>query len=108
MLVMQLLGFQAYLLFNTMGCPRDPPGTNVRHKSFALNLEVNSVIQHFLPSSVLFKKKEHSKIVASNLGLILVSSALVQYNLKHGFAALMKHYVVPYIVRRPSLHSHFY
>ncbi|KAJ7334091.1 delta-12 fatty acid desaturase [Mycena albidolilacea] len=81
MLVMQLLGFQAYLLFNTMGCPRDPPGTN-----------------HFLPSSVLFKKKEHSKIVASNLGLILVSSVLVQYNLKHGSAALMKHYVVPYML----------
>lgn len=39
MLVMQLLGFQAYLLFNTMGCPQDPPGTNVRHNFCFRNTE---------------------------------------------------------------------
>ncbi|KAJ6581450.1 delta-12 fatty acid desaturase [Mycena capillaripes] len=80
MLVMQLLGFQAYLLFNTMGCPRDPPGTN-----------------HFSPSSVLFKKKEYNKIVASNLGLILFTSVLARYSWKFGFVALLKHYIVPYL-----------
>ncbi|KAF7370640.1 Delta-12 fatty acid desaturase [Mycena sanguinolenta] len=81
MLVMQLLGFQAYLLFNTMGCPRDPPGTN-----------------HFSPSSVLFKKKEYYKIVASNVGLLLFSLLLAQYSSKYGFAALVKHYIVPYLL----------
>ncbi|KAF7356604.1 Delta-12 fatty acid desaturase protein [Mycena venus] len=81
MLVMQLLGFQTYLLFNTLGCPRDPPGTN-----------------HFFPSSVLFKKKEYNKIVASNVGLILFLSVLIQYSLKYGPSALMKHYIVAYLV----------
>ncbi|KAJ6542190.1 fatty acid conjugase [Mycena vulgaris] len=81
MCVMQLVGFQAYLLFNTLGAPRDPPGTN-----------------HFFPSSVLFKKNEYNKIVASNVGLILVLSALVQYGLKCGFLALAKQYIVPYLL----------
>ncbi|KAJ7606173.1 delta-12 fatty acid desaturase [Mycena polygramma] len=81
MLVMQLLGFQTYLLFNTMGCPRDPPGTN-----------------HFSPSSVLFKKKEYSKIVASNIGLILFASILCQYGWTFGFGAVLKHYIVPYLL----------
>ncbi|KAF8216447.1 fatty acid desaturase-domain-containing protein [Mycena galopus ATCC 62051] len=81
MLIMQLLGFQAYLLFNTMGCPRDPPGTN-----------------HFSPSSVLFKKKEYSKIVASNVGLFLFALILVRYGWKCGFTTLVKHYVFPYLL----------
>ncbi|KAJ6533331.1 delta-12 fatty acid desaturase protein [Mycena vulgaris] len=80
LLVMQLLGFQAYLLFNTLGCPSDPPGTN-----------------HFAPSSVLFKKDEYNKIVASNVGLIAISSLLAQYSMKFGFAALLKHYIIPYL-----------
>ncbi|KAK7044874.1 delta-12 fatty acid desaturase, partial [Favolaschia claudopus] len=81
MLLMQLLGFQTYLLFNTMGCPRDSPGTN-----------------HFFPSSVLFKKKDYFKIVASNIGLLLCSSVLTQYGRQHGFPALVKHYIVPYLL----------
>ncbi|KAJ6526664.1 fatty acid desaturase-domain-containing protein [Mycena capillaripes] len=80
LLVMQLLGFQAYLLFNTLGCPRDPPGTN-----------------HFNPSSVLFKKNEYNKIVGSNVGLMIVATLLLQYGSKLGFAALVKHYIIPYI-----------
>ncbi|KAJ7876784.1 hypothetical protein B0H13DRAFT_1893502 [Mycena leptocephala] len=64
-----------------MGCPRDPPGTN-----------------HFSPSSVLFKKKEYNKIIASDVGLLLFSSLLVQYSWKSGFAALLKHYIVPYLL----------
>ncbi|KAJ7019344.1 fatty acid desaturase-domain-containing protein [Mycena alexandri] len=81
LLVMQLLGFQAYLLFNTLGCPRDPPGTN-----------------HFSPSSVLFKKAEYYKIVGSNVGLIVVSSVLTRYGLQFGFAAVFKQYIIPYLL----------
>ncbi|KAJ7212529.1 delta-12 fatty acid desaturase protein [Mycena pura] len=80
LLIMQLAGFQTYLLFNTLGCPRDPPGTN-----------------HFSPSSVLFKKHEYNKIVASNVGILVVTSILVQYSLKFGFTALLKHYIIPYL-----------
>ncbi|KAJ7194928.1 delta-12 fatty acid desaturase protein [Mycena pura] len=52
---------------------------------------------HFSPSSILFKKHEYNKIVASNVGLLLVSSILVQYSLKFGFTALLKHYIIPYL-----------
>ncbi|KAJ7447434.1 fatty acid conjugase [Mycena latifolia] len=79
--VMQLLGFQTYLLFNTLGGSSDPPGTN-----------------HFLPSSVLFKKSEYNKIVASNVGLILAVSALFKYRYTCGFSALTKHYIIPYLL----------
>ncbi|KAJ7681020.1 fatty acid conjugase [Mycena polygramma] len=80
LLVMQLLGFQAYLLFNTLGCPSDPPGTN-----------------HFQPSSVLFKENEYNKIVGSNVGLMVVATLLTQYGMNFGFAALLKHYIIPYL-----------
>ncbi|KAJ7123136.1 fatty acid desaturase-domain-containing protein [Mycena epipterygia] len=81
MCIMQLLGFQTYLLLNTMGCPRDPPGTN-----------------HFSPSSVLFKPSDYHKIVASNIGLLFVSFMLTLYGLENGLSALVKHYIVPYLL----------
>ncbi|KAJ7160433.1 fatty acid conjugase [Mycena filopes] len=81
LLVMQLLGFQAYLLFNTLGCPRDPPGTN-----------------HFSPSSVLFKQNEYYKIVGSNVGLLVVASLLTRYGMQFGAAAVFKHYIIPYLL----------
>ncbi|THH18379.1 hypothetical protein EW146_g2583 [Bondarzewia mesenterica] len=81
MLIMQTFGWQSYLLFNTLGSLRYPRGTN-----------------HFYPSSALFKANEYSKIVVSNAGLILVTSLLMRYTSLHGFLALFKHYILPYLL----------
>ncbi|KAF9456331.1 delta-12 fatty acid desaturase [Collybia nuda] len=83
MLAMQLVGFQHYLLFNTLGCRSDPPGTN-----------------HFAPSSVLFKPNDRNyyRIVSSNIGIGFVFATLVAYAYTAGFATLWKVYLVPYLL----------
>ncbi|KAF8515286.1 fatty acid desaturase-domain-containing protein [Gautieria morchelliformis] len=81
MIAMQFAGWQAYLLCNIQGSPAYPPGTN-----------------HFSPSSALFKRTERAKIIASNIGLAVMSTLLVQYGMHHGLGALVKRYVVPYLL----------
>lgn len=79
--VMQLLGFQLYMVYNVMGCPRDPPGTN-----------------HFSPSSVLFKPKDYYKIILSDFGLLVAAFILTVYGVDNGLSALARHYFVPYLL----------
>ncbi|EIM82560.1 fatty acid conjugase [Stereum hirsutum FP-91666 SS1] len=81
LLLMQLGGLQAYLLFNSMGLPSYPPGTN-----------------HFYPSSALFKSAEYSSIVISDAGIAVILIFLFRYAMHHGFTALGKYYIVPYIL----------
>lgn len=75
-----------------------------REQTCVLNLYLiywvytNGVEQHFSPSSVLFKKDEYYKIVGSNVGLIVVSSVLTRYGMQFGFAAVLKQYIIPYLV----------
>ncbi|TFK19301.1 hypothetical protein FA15DRAFT_674566 [Coprinopsis marcescibilis] len=52
MFVMQFFGWWVYLSRNTMGSPSHPPGVN-----------------HFQPSSGLFKDNQRSSIVLSNIGI---------------------------------------
>ncbi|CAK5272305.1 unnamed protein product [Mycena citricolor] len=81
MCVMQLLGFQVYLLFNTLGSPHDPAGTN-----------------HFSPYSVLFKPEDFWNIVLSDAGLVVTSSLLIKYGMQVGAANLFKQYIFPYLL----------
>ncbi|KAI0080452.1 hypothetical protein K474DRAFT_1637709 [Panus rudis PR-1116 ss-1] len=80
MLAMQLLGWQVYLLRNTLGSPSYPPGTN-----------------HFSPSSPLFKPYERNGIIASNIGLGFMALILVTYSRSAGFANFIKFYFIPYL-----------
>ncbi|KAI0311930.1 fatty acid desaturase-domain-containing protein [Amylostereum chailletii] len=81
MLLMQLIGWQTYLFCNTGGSPSYPPGTN-----------------HFVPSSPLFKPSDRRTIVVSNIGLGLMLIVLLRFGFVHGFPALARLYVVPYLV----------
>ncbi|KAG5639052.1 hypothetical protein H0H81_007310 [Sphagnurus paluster] len=86
MLLMQAIGWQYYLCTNAMGNPMYPPGTN-----------------HFQPSSPLFKPHERKGIVASNIGLAVMSSVLYLWTQKVGLHYFIKLYFVPYIVSGHSL-----
>ncbi|KAJ7210037.1 hypothetical protein GGX14DRAFT_534816 [Mycena pura] len=54
-----------------------------------------NITAHFSPSSVLFKKSDYNKIIASNIGLVAIGSVLVRYSMNNGAASLLMHYVVP-------------
>lgn len=81
MLFMQAVGWQYYLCSNAMGSPRYPPGTN-----------------HFQPSSPLFKPHERNGIIASNIGLGIMSFILYIWTKDVGIVNLIKFYFVPYLL----------
>lgn len=81
MVLMQLLGMQAYMLRNSMGCPAYPPGTN-----------------HFNPSSPLFKPHERRGIIISDIGLCFILAILCFYTSQVGFGSLFRLYIVPYLL----------
>ncbi|KIY51777.1 delta-12 fatty acid desaturase [Fistulina hepatica ATCC 64428] len=81
MLFMQGLGWQYYLFTNALGNPMYPPGTN-----------------HFSPSSPLFKPHERNGIIASNIGLTIMSSLLWRWTMSVGINMFLKLYFVPYIL----------
>jgi len=81
MLIMQFFGWQYYLCTNVLGSPMYPEGTH-----------------HFSPSSPLFKPHERNGIIASNIGLAVMSSILLVYAQNVGFANFIKFYFIPYIL----------
>ncbi|PFH48439.1 hypothetical protein AMATHDRAFT_65424 [Amanita thiersii Skay4041] len=81
MMFMQLLGWQIYLFTDVMGSPRHPAGTN-----------------HFMPSSALFKPHERNGIIASDIGITLMSCVLYVWTQQVGLANFLKLYFVPYIL----------
>ncbi|KZV62144.1 hypothetical protein PENSPDRAFT_642592 [Peniophora sp. CONT] len=81
MILMQLLGWQAYLCFNTLGSPSYPEGTN-----------------HFSTNSPLFKDHQRRGVAISNLGLTVVSCILIEYSRAVGGWAFFKLYFVPYLL----------
>ncbi|KAJ8517143.1 hypothetical protein ONZ45_g5620 [Pleurotus djamor] len=81
MLLMQSLGWQYYLVANAMGSPMYPKGTN-----------------HFFPSSPLFKPHERNGIIASNIGLAIMSTILYIYTRQVGLGAFVKLYFIPYLL----------
>ncbi|KAF9524564.1 delta-12 fatty acid desaturase [Crepidotus variabilis] len=81
MVFMQLLGWQYYLFSNAMGNPMYPEGTN-----------------HFQPSSALFKPHERNGIIASNVGLSVMSYILHLWAKEVGFSYFVKLYFIPYLL----------
>ncbi|KAF8057365.1 delta-12 fatty acid desaturase [Lyophyllum atratum] len=81
MIFMQALGWQFYLATNAMGSPMYPAGTN-----------------HFQPSSPLFKPHERKGVIASNIGLTLMSCLLYMWTREVGIANFAKLYFVPYLL----------
>ncbi|KAF9269537.1 delta-12 fatty acid desaturase [Marasmius fiardii PR-910] len=81
MLVMQLLGWQIYLVTDVSGSPRHPPGTN-----------------HLLPSSALFKPKDRAGIIASNFGVSFMACVLYLWSRQVGTSMFIKMYFIPYLL----------
>ncbi|CAK5266778.1 unnamed protein product [Mycena citricolor] len=80
MLVMQLLGYQAYLLFNALGSPQDPPGTNASHEW------------------LLLVPEDFWNIVLSDAGIVVVLSIVMKYGIQVGAASLFKQLIIPYLL----------
>ena len=103
MIFMQLLGWQYYLLTNALGSPMYPSGTNVGSVNIWTNLLVLMQLQHFQPSSPLFKPHERNGIIASNIGLTVMSCILYLWKQQVGFEYFFKLYFVPYLVGHTGL-----
>ncbi|KAF9511437.1 hypothetical protein BS47DRAFT_1318887 [Hydnum rufescens UP504] len=71
MIIMQTMGWQLYLTYNTLGNPMYPDGTN-----------------HWLPSSALFQQSDRVPVIIGNVGLLLWSAFS---------PAFIKYYFIPYI-----------
>ncbi|PPQ68888.1 hypothetical protein CVT25_009011 [Psilocybe cyanescens] len=78
--IRQFFGFQLYLLHNRKGNPNYPSRTS-----------------HFLPSSKLFKPKNRSSIIASNISILCMLALLVYYGYQNGWTALLVHYFLPWL-----------
>jgi hypothetical protein len=98
MLIMQIFGLQLYFTFNTMGSAMYPKGTNVRAEAIFCSIVTHVSPQHFSPYSALFKDKERNAIVASDIGLSVMSYLLYLYAGKYGVAAMIADYFIPYLV----------
>ncbi|KAI0037035.1 fatty acid conjugase [Vararia minispora EC-137] len=81
MILMQIFGWQSYLLFNTLGSPMYPEGTN-----------------HFSPNSPLFKDHQRTSIAISNVGLTAMACALYAYAEAVGTSAFVRIYLIPYLL----------
>lgn len=83
MLCMQLLGWQAYLCTNVMG--------SVLYRG-------KQNVNHFSPSSPLFKPHERNSIIYSNLGLSVMALIMTYYTRQAGFSKFVTLYFVPYLL----------
>jgi len=81
MVVMQILGWQLYLTYNTLGSPMYPPGTN-----------------HWFPSSALFKKSDRIPIIVTNIGLGAWITFLSVWTYQTSLATFTKYYFIPYLL----------
>ena len=91
----QLGGWPTYLLSNVTGHnrhDRQPEGKGLGKKN-----GWRSGVNHFLPSSPLFERKDEHLILLSDLGVGLTLAALAALAHAHGPAALAVWYVAPYL-----------
>ncbi|TFK53229.1 hypothetical protein OE88DRAFT_1718176 [Heliocybe sulcata] len=81
--MMQLLGWHAYLSYNALGSKMYPPGMGTNH---------------FSPYSPLFKAHERWNIIISDIGLLGMSAILYYYAKQVGLADFVKFYFIPYLL----------
>jgi len=89
----QLFGWQYYLLANVTGHnnhDKQPEGKGKGKKNG--NFSVN----HFVPSSPLYERKDEHLILLSDLGLLITASVLYFVGHTYGWQNLLVWYVAPY------------
>lgn len=83
MLLQQLFGWIMYLFTNATG--QKYPNRS------------KWVVNHFLPSSPLFDKKDAMDVIISDIGILITCSLLYMSVQKWGFATVALYYFVPYL-----------
>jgi len=81
-ILMILLGYPLYLIINYSG----PHGGK------------RPVASHFIPSSALFKPHQYWEVVISDIGICIVLAICTWASFTYSLIALLKYYIVPYIV----------
>lgn len=95
LIIRQLGGWPTYLLSNVTGHnyhERQPEGKGAGKKNGWL-----SGINHFVPSSPLYEKKDEHLILLSDLGIALVLGGLYLIGHNFGWSNLLVWYVAPYL-----------
>lgn len=95
LLYQQLGGWPAYLLTNVTGHnnhQKQPEGKGVGKKN-----GFTGGVNHFVPSSPLYEKKDEHLILLSDLGLLIVGTALYLLGSNFGWANLAVWYGLPYL-----------
>lgn len=94
LLSQQLAGWPLYLIENVTG-----------HNNHHKQLEGKGVgkkngdgsVNHFLPSSPLYERKDEKLILLSDLGLLITASVLFLVGRTYGFTNLLVWYILPYL-----------
>ncbi|KIJ38494.1 hypothetical protein M422DRAFT_33273 [Sphaerobolus stellatus SS14] len=81
LIFMTLLGFQVYMMTNVLGNTKYPSGTN-----------------HINPFSPLFKREHWHHILLSDVAICFVIGVLTKLGQVHGFNAVFKYYLIPYLL----------
>jgi len=95
LLMQQLGGWPAYLLQNVTGHNNHHKQTE--GKGAGKFNGHGGGVNHFMPSSPLYERKDEHLILLSDLGLLITGSFLYLIGSKFGLANLLVWYVVPYL-----------
>ena len=90
----QLAGWQLYLFSNVTGHQhhmKAPDGRGLRAKNG------DGSVNHFLPNSAIYEKKDEYLILLSDLGLIITLSLLTLAGMNFGWANVGVWYFIPYL-----------
>ncbi|KAK5115144.1 Oleate hydroxylase fah12 [Meristemomyces frigidus] len=90
----QLFGWPYYLIANVTGHDhheKQPEGKGAGKKNgdFSVN--------HFIPSSPLYERKDEKLILLSDIGLLITGSILTMVGRTYGFTNLLVWYILPYL-----------
>lgn len=83
LLVQQLFGWNTYLLTNVTG--QTYPGRS------------KWVVNHFVPTSPVFDKKDYYNIILSDIGVLTTLSALYYFSQKYGFSTVALMWGMPWL-----------
>lgn len=90
----QLAGWQLYLFANATG--HNNHSKQVEGKGVGKN-NMDGSVNHFLPSSPLYEKRDEKLILLSDLGLGITLSVLALVGSKYGMGNLFVWYIAPYL-----------
>ena len=91
----QLVGWLKYLLTNTTG--HNHHEKQSEGKGIGKVNSLRSGVNHFLPSSPLFDRKDEHLILLSDLGLAIVGSVLYYLGQRFGWQNMLVWYFLPYL-----------